>query len=267
MSAVGNPALTEIYDEIQMERLTEGLSNSSEQDNQSTYQELVKIRDKSDYLLPLEERGPADFKSTYQGLVDISDQPGYLLPVEETRPADCQSHAAVYSEPSSPKLLTDQSDYLIPVEETRPANCQSDNQTIGKSAIYSESQSPQPPRDKQTNEDYQYDYAEPDGIIVLATIRTSLENLDSLRDPDSEPEEESYVETREADILSSTISTTVQGPNLPRSPGASSKGPSQDNNCDDSLQADGYIEFLPECDDSLQAEYYIDVLPDSESGT
>lgn len=36
--------MTEIYDEIQMERLTEGLSNSSEQDNQSTYQELVKIR-------------------------------------------------------------------------------------------------------------------------------------------------------------------------------------------------------------------------------
>ncbi|XP_022809082.1 uncharacterized protein LOC111346053 isoform X2 [Stylophora pistillata] len=242
-----------------MERLTEGLSNSSEQDNQSTYQELVKIRDKSDYLLPLEERGPADFKSTYQGLVDISDQSGYLLPVEETRPADCQSHAAVYSEPSSPKLLT--------VEETRPANCQSDNQTIGKSAIYSEAQSPQPPRDKQRNEDYQYDYAEPDGIIVLATIRTSLENLDSLRDPDSQPEEESYVETREADIPSSPISTTVERPNFPRSSEVSSKGPSQDNNCNDSLQADGYIEVLPQCDDSLQAEYYIDVLPDSESGT
>lgn len=153
------------------------------------------------------------------------------------------------------------------MEETRPANCQSDNQTIGKSAIYSEAQSPQPPRDKQRNEDYQYDYAEPDGIIVLATIRTSLENLDSLRDPDTQPEEESYVETREADIPSSPISTTVERPNFPRSPEVSSKGPSQDNNCNDSLQADGYIEALPECDDSLQAEYYIYVLPDSESGT
>lgn len=126
----------------------------------------------------------------------------------------------------------DHSGYLLPLEETGHSDCQSDG------AIYSEPQSSKPPQDKPKNKDY--DYAKPEGIIVLTASRTSLDNLDSHRHAGSEHNEGDYVATREADDPSSPIYTTVQGPNSPGSPKASSEEPSQDNECND------YIEVLPD---------------------
>ena len=119
-------------------------------------------------------------------------------------------------------FFSDHSGYLIPLEVTGSADCHPDG------AILSELQSPKPPQDKP--KDKTYDYAKPEGIIMLTASRSSLDSLDS---------------HRQADVLSSPKNTTFQGPNSPRSPGASSKEPSHDKEGDDSLQADDYIEVLP----------------------
>ena len=138
----------------------------------------------------------------------------------------------------SPIFISDHSGYLLPLEETGSADCRSDG------AVYSEPQSVKPPQNKP--KDKTYDYAKPEGIIVLTASRTSLDNLDSLRHAGSEHDEADYVQTREADGPSSPIYTTVQGPNSPRSPGASSEEPLHDNKGDDSLQENDYIEVLPD---------------------
>lgn len=135
-------------------------------------------------------------------------------------------------------FFSDHSGYLIPLEVTGSADCHPDG------AILSELQSPKPPQYKHN--DKTYDYAKPEGIIVLTASRTSLDNLDSLRHAGSEHDEADYVQTREADGPSSPIYTTIQGPNSPRSPGASSEEPLQDNKGDDSLQENDYIEVLPD---------------------
>ena len=119
-------------------------------------------------------------------------------------------------------FFSDHSGYLIPLEVTGSADCHPDG------AILSELQSPKPPQYKHN--DKTYDYAKPEGIIMLTASRSSLDSLDS---------------HRQADVLSSPKNTTFQGPNSPRSPGASSKEPSHDKEGDDSLQADDYIEVLP----------------------
>ena len=119
-------------------------------------------------------------------------------------------------------FFSDHSGYLIPLEVTGSADCHPDG------AILSELQSPKPPQDKP--KDKTYDYAKPEGIIMLTASRSSLDSLDS---------------HRQADVPSSPKNTTFQGPYSPRSPGASSKEPSHDKEGDDSLQADDYIEVLP----------------------
>ena len=131
--------------------------------------------------------------------------------------------------------------YLLPLEEVKAANNQSD------SDIYSEPQSPKPLQNKPKSKEY--DYAKPEGIIVLTASRTSLDNLDSKKH-DSEPNEAHYVETRELDPPSSPVYTNVMGPNSPTSPGGSSEGPSQDNECNDSSHPDDYIEVLPDTENT-----------------
>ena len=65
---------------------------------------------------------------------------------------------------------------------------------------------------------------------MLTASRSSLDSLDS---------------HRQADVPSSQKNTTFQGPNSPRSTGASLEEPLHDKEGDDSLQADDYIEVLP----------------------
>ena len=114
-----------------------------------------------------------------------------------------------------------------------------------ESNIYSEASSPKPPQNKPKSKDY--DYAKPEGIIVLTGSRSSLDNLDSHKDSDVEPEG-GYVETRDfqPDDLLSPLYAVVEGPNSPKSPGVNSEGTPSENEAND-LSGD-YIEVLPDTD-------------------
>lgn len=112
-----------------------------------------------------------------------------------------------------------------------------------ESNIYSEASSPKPPQNKARSKDY--DYAKPEGIIVLTGSRSSLDNLDSHKDTDVEPEG-GYVETRDFEPKSppSPLYAVVEGPNSPKSPGVTSEGTPSENEPND-LSGD-YIEVLPD---------------------
>ena len=114
-----------------------------------------------------------------------------------------------------------------------------------ESNIYSEALSPKPHENKTKSKDY--DYAKPEGVIVLTGSRSSLDNLDSHKDSDVEPEG-GYVETRdfEPDGPPSPFYAVVEGPNSPKSPGVNSEGVPSDNEAND-LSGD-YIEVLPDTD-------------------
>lgn len=105
--------------------------------------------------------------------------------------------------------------------------------------------SPKPHENKTKSKDY--DYAKPEGVIVLTGSRSSLDNLDSHKDSDVEPEG-GYVETRdfEPDGPPSPFYAVVEGPNSPKSPGVNSEGVPSDNEAND-LSGD-YIEVLPDTD-------------------
>ena len=111
-----------------------------------------------------------------------------------------------------------------------------------ESNIYSEASSPKPPQNKAKSKDY--DYAKPEGIIVLTGSRSSLDNLDSHKDTDVEPEG-GYVETRdfEPNSPSSPLYAVIESPN---SPGVNSEGALSENEVND-FSGD-YIEVLPDTD-------------------
>lgn len=138
------------------------------------------------------------------------------------------------------KPIEDHSGYLLPLAEVTTA-------TDGppESNIYSEALSPKPPQNKTKSKEY--DYAKPEGIIVLTGSRSSLDNLDSHKDSDVEPEG-GYVETREfePDGPQSPLYAVVEGPNSPKSPGVNSEGAPSENEAND-LSGD-YIEVLPDTD-------------------
>ena len=127
----------------------------------------------------------------------------------------------------------------MPLEEVTTAT-----NSPSASNIYSEAQCPKPPQNKPKSKDY--DYAKPEGIIVLSASRSSLDNLDSHRDTDSKPNEADYVETREQNGPSSPLYVVVEGPNSPplKSPGVPSEGASLENELND--PAADYIEVLPD---------------------
>ena len=112
-----------------------------------------------------------------------------------------------------------------------------------ESNIYNEASSPKPPQNKSKSK--HYDYAKPEGIIVLTASRSSLDNLDSHKDTDVEPEG-GYVETRDLEPNGppSPLYAVVEGPSSPKSPGVISEGAPSENEPND-LSGD-YIEVLPD---------------------
>lgn len=138
--------------------------------------------------------------------VFILDHAGYLLTLEAVTATDSPSEPVIYSEAQSPK--------------------------------------PEPPQNKPKSKDY--DYAKPEGIIVLTASRASLDNLDSHKDTDPEPTEAGYLETRDSELKCplSPLYAVVEGPNSPKSPGVPPEGAPLENELND-LPAD-YIEVLPE---------------------
>lgn len=138
------------------------------------------------------------------------------------------------------KPIEDHSGYLLPLAEVTTAT-----DSPPESNIYSEALSPKPPQNKPKSKDY--DYAKPEGIIVFTGSRSSLDNLDSHKDSDVEPEG-GYVETRDfqPDDPPSPLYAVVEGPNSPKSPGVNSEGTPSDNEAND-LSGD-YIEVLPDTD-------------------
>ena len=137
-------------------------------------------------------------------------------------------------------FLSDRSGYLLPLAEVTTTT-----DSPPESNIYSEALSPKLPQNKTESKDY--DYAKPEGIIVLTGSRSSLDNLDSHKDTDVEPEE-GYVETRdfEPDGPLSPLYAVIEGPNSPKSPGVNSEGAPSENEPND-LSGD-YIEVLPDTD-------------------
>ena len=113
-------------------------------------------------------------------------------------------------------------------------------------AIYSEAWSPKPEPPPHKSKSKKYDYAKPEGIIVLTASRSSLDNLDSHKDTYTEPNEEGYVEVRdsESNVPSSPLYAVVEGPNSPKSPGVPSEGDLLENELDD--PPGDYIEVLPD---------------------
>lgn len=109
-----------------------------------------------------------------------------------------------------------------------------------ESNIYSEPVSPKSPQNTTKSKDY--DYAKPEGIVVLTASLSSLDNLDSHKDIDEEPEE-GYIKTRDLEPNGppSPLYVVVEGPSSPKLPGETSEEPKD-------LSGD-YIEVLPDTDD------------------
>ena len=80
----------------------------------------------------------------------------------------------------------------------------------------------------------------------MTASRSSLDNLDSHKDTNSEPNEAGYVETRNSERNGppSPLYAVVEGPNSPKSPGVSPDGAPLKNKVKE-LRAD-YIEVLPD---------------------
>jgi len=112
-----------------------------------------------------------------------------------------------------------------------------------ESNIYSESVSPKSPQNETKSKDY--DYAKPEGIVVLTASLSSLDNLDSHKDIDEEPEE-GYIKTRDLEPNGppSPLYVVVEGPSSPKLPGETSEEPKD-------LSGD-YIEVLPDTDDEIK---------------
>ncbi|KAL9959606.1 hypothetical protein ACROYT_G032941 [Oculina patagonica] len=155
---------------------------------------------------------PTKCRSEYQKLLKPAvDHSGYLLPLEAVTATDSPSEPVIYSEAQSPK--------------------------------------PEPPQNKPKSKDY--DYAKPEGIIVLTASRSSLDNLDSRKVSNlsvSKPNEAGYVEIRDSEPKCplSPLYAVVEGPNSPKSPGVPPEGAPLENELND-VPAD-YIEVLPDAE-------------------
>ena len=112
-----------------------------------------------------------------------------------------------------------------------------------ESNVYCEASSPKPPQNKAKSKDY--DYAKPEGIIVLTASRSSLDNLDSHKDNDVKAGG-GYVETRdfEPNGPPSPLYAVVEGPNSRKSPGVPPEEAPSENELND-LSGE-YIEVLPD---------------------
>lgn len=135
-------------------------------------------------------------------------------------------------------FISDQSGYLLSLGEVTATDSPSE------SNVYSKASSPKPPQIK-AKKSKDYDYAKPEGVIVFTASRSSLDNLDSHKDTDVEPEG-GYVETRdfESNGPPSPLYAVVEGPNSPKSPGVPPEEAPSENELND-LSGE-YIEVLPD---------------------